>query len=221
MRYLIYGLVDPITRNLRYIGKSSSGLRRAKNHQLPCYLSKDRTHKGNWIRQLLAANLAPEVVIVQALEDGEILNEAEIHWIAYFRLMGCPLTNITRGGDGQDPEFARVHAIKTGLGNWWKGKKQSIEHIRRRTRNSPPPSEATKAKISKALLGRPAPKGPDHGKKVSLGRGVNGIVDSNGTTYPTIRAAARELHIPHPNIVAVLKGRAKTARGITFQYVPR
>jgi len=48
----IYGLIDPRTREVRYIGKSARGMQRPLEHSKPCYLRRDRTHKANWIREL-------------------------------------------------------------------------------------------------------------------------------------------------------------------------
>lgn len=55
---LIYGLVDPRTSELRYIGRSSSGLTRPKQHTAPAALAKDVARKGNWLRQLVRAGKA-------------------------------------------------------------------------------------------------------------------------------------------------------------------
>jgi hypothetical protein len=38
MQYIIYGLVDPETEELRYIGKSSTGMSRPKKHFYPSTL---------------------------------------------------------------------------------------------------------------------------------------------------------------------------------------
>lgn len=99
-RFLIYGLVDPRNGQLRYVGKSQSGHRRPKQHSMPTYLKKENTHKANWIKQLLSENLKPYIVTIQEFEDPDILAQAETHWIAYFKQMGCPLTNQCRGGEG-------------------------------------------------------------------------------------------------------------------------
>lgn len=40
------------------------------------------------------------VVVIQECEDGEVLSLAEKHWIAYYRALGCKLTNLTDGGEG-------------------------------------------------------------------------------------------------------------------------
>jgi hypothetical protein len=99
-RNIIYGLVDPRSGQLRYIGKSTSGIRRVREHSYPSFLKREQTHKTKWIRQLAEQGMTPNAVVVQELPDAEGLYEAERGWIAYFRSMGCPLTNLTDGGEG-------------------------------------------------------------------------------------------------------------------------
>jgi hypothetical protein len=97
-KFIIYGLIDPITGHLRYVGKSCSGLKRPQQHTAPSR-TDGRTYKECWIRGLRTQGLRPAIVVLQET-DREILSGAEVFWIAYFRAMGCPLTNLTDGGDG-------------------------------------------------------------------------------------------------------------------------
>lgn len=41
-KFLIYGLTDPITDELRYIGRSSSGLNRPRQHLAPSVYNKEK-----------------------------------------------------------------------------------------------------------------------------------------------------------------------------------
>lgn len=99
-KYLIYALLDPRTKCIRYVGKSSSGLQRPKAHGYPSRVSTSRTHRGNWIRSLLEQGLMYEIVILETLSSGDLLEEAERRWIAQCRNDGCNLTNATDGGEG-------------------------------------------------------------------------------------------------------------------------
>lgn len=117
MQYLVYGLIDPRTRLIRYVGKSSSGLTRPRMHSQPRSL-KPKSHKNAWLRGLFASGGTYEIVILETLEDPKALgslcwwragdapennaalNDAECWWIAYGRALGWPLTNLTDGGDG-------------------------------------------------------------------------------------------------------------------------
>lgn len=82
------------------MGKSCIGTERPARHAWPSYLNRDRTHKGYWIRQLLRDGLMYEVEVLEVHARAEDLPEAEMFWIAYFRSVGCRLTNMTAGGDG-------------------------------------------------------------------------------------------------------------------------
>ena len=57
-KYLIYGLIDPISLMVRYVGLSSSGMERPKSHTQPC-LRAAATHCGAWIRSLALQGLVP------------------------------------------------------------------------------------------------------------------------------------------------------------------
>lgn len=120
-RFLIYGLVDPTTSQLKYIGKSTSGLDRPKSHTYPSNL-KNKTYKNNWINGLLSRSQRPLIVIIQEFTDGEILYQAEHAWISYFKKLGCKLTNSTDGGSGMvNPPielrkrigFRKLHSMET------------------------------------------------------------------------------------------------------------
>lgn len=97
-RRLIYGLLDPRTNEVRYVGKSTYGLERPKKHQRKSILKRD--HKSNWLRQLFDVGLTCLIVVLEELHDGQDINERETSWIAYGRSLGWNLTNLTIGGDG-------------------------------------------------------------------------------------------------------------------------
>lgn len=95
---IIYVLCDPVTQQIRYVGKTMRGLARVKWHM---YERGRRTHKDNWIRSLKKRGLEPEAVIIKEHAAPGDLDEAERFWIAYLRCIGADLTNATAGGDGQ------------------------------------------------------------------------------------------------------------------------
>lgn len=127
---IVYGLIDPRDGSLRYVGKSTSGLHRARQHARPFALKNEFTHKANWVRSLVAAGLTPEI---EVLEEAvrEVLADAEHFWIAYFRGLGCDLTNLTDGGDGtlgwkpSDEVKSKISAATKGRG---RGVPKSAEH---------------------------------------------------------------------------------------------
>lgn len=133
-RHLIYALRDPRDGSVRYIGKSSFGIERCKQHGAPAAMRKDRTHKGAWIRSLHRLGLSYVTDILMVLPDGDGLNDAEMRWIAEARELGWPLTNHTDGGGGLS---GRKHSAEARA-------KMSV------ARKGYRPSEATRAKLREA-----------------------------------------------------------------------
>lgn len=112
-QFIIYGLVDPRDGQLRYVGKSCSGKKRPSNtHRRSLAGREGRTHKANWIFNLHESGFRPGIVVIQEFDSSEILSFAERHWIAYFRQMGCPLTNLTDGGDGAPGHKKTINTIQ-------------------------------------------------------------------------------------------------------------
>lgn len=97
-RTIVYGLIDPRTLMIRYVGKSSSGLWRPKQH-----IKKAGKTTGpycaNWLVDLVREGICYEIVVLQE-PSREELNDCERWWIAYGRASGWPLTNLTDGGEG-------------------------------------------------------------------------------------------------------------------------
>lgn len=58
----------------------------------------------------------------------------------------------------------------------------------------------------------------EHASKAAKQKTQKAIVSSAGHEFLCIRDCARELNIQHSSIVGVLKGRRKTAGGLTFSY---
>lgn len=96
-RNFIYGLIDPRTLMIRYIGLSSTGVRRPRSHKRPSRQGT-KNHCSNWIQDLIARGLLYSITVLEETER-ERLADAERWWIAYGRASGWPLTNMTDGGE--------------------------------------------------------------------------------------------------------------------------
>ena len=59
------------------------------------------THKARWISGLRAVGLVPEICALESSSSQSELDEAERFCIAYFRSVGCNLTNACEGGEGR------------------------------------------------------------------------------------------------------------------------
>ncbi len=117
----IYGLVDPRTRVIRYVGKANDPETRLKRGHLP----KSRittSHKSSWIKGLLKEGLTPEIVILEECLY-EIWEDREKYHISKH----ANLTNMTEGGEAIEPtpEIVRKSAEAR------KGRVLTEEHKRR------------------------------------------------------------------------------------------
>lgn len=104
----IYGLKDPVSLEMRYVGKSNNPIKRLKHH---IYNSKKyNRHCSSWIKSLLNNNLFP---ILEIIEECTLENwqEREIHWIGKFD----NLVNHTKGGQGRTSDGKSTIKNNSGL----------------------------------------------------------------------------------------------------------
>ena len=94
--WFIYGLLEPETRELRYVGWTTNTKRRLSHHMSHC---DDDSHRSRWIKHLLSRGTRPLMTILES-GTGDHYKSAEIAWIWLFRNAGFRLTNMTDGGDG-------------------------------------------------------------------------------------------------------------------------
>jgi hypothetical protein len=114
MKCYIYGLKDPISESIRYVGQTI---------RKPSYRYRDRiseaknsnikTKKTNWIKKLLKNNLKPELIILEEIESNtlDLANNKEIYWINYYKKLGNKLTNQLLGGRN-NPQRIRKPNLK-------------------------------------------------------------------------------------------------------------
>ncbi len=181
---MIYALVDPFSKEIRYIGKSVSGLKRPNE--------KHSSHCENWRMKLRRMGRLPNVIVVQEfpvfLDVEKILAEAETYWINHFRERGCPLTNIVDetifGGTGRkdSPEtkakrnaslremYKRNPLLKKKISERRKGislSKEQRERLRE-VNSGKKLTLSTRMKMSAAHLGKK--KSEETKKKMSIAR---------------------------------------------------
>src|SRR4051794_9920609 len=96
----IYGLCDPRTSELRYVGRTFRSLsHRLNQHIQEARIPSKKTHCNRWVRKLLGGDITPEIFLIEEVA-GEEWREAEGFAIAYFRFLGCDLCNQQHGGLG-------------------------------------------------------------------------------------------------------------------------
>ena len=164
----IYGLVDPDTFEVRYVGKSND-----PNSRFYAHLEdfEGNPWKYRWISKLRRANKKPKLVILEEVLEST-WQKAERKWIAHFRSISDRLTNIAPGGEGvalsgPDNPMYGIKGEKHPLFGKKRpkevGEKISKIRIERGTRLS----EESIRKMAATLTGRPLTE--EHKRKISEG----------------------------------------------------
>jgi len=91
----IYTLSNPVTGEVRYVGKTIHGAKRLLGH----LRDDSNNHKVAWIKSLKALGLKPLFEILEEVEESAWI-EAEQFWIKSLKFLGCRLTNSVEGGIG-------------------------------------------------------------------------------------------------------------------------
>ncbi len=101
-KVFIYILSDPITDEVRYVGKTLYLRKRYMEHLGHARRNKRKSHKNSWIRGLILKGLEPRMKVVQEVIscDEVVWQEAERRWIEFYQAAGCVLTNLASGGHG-------------------------------------------------------------------------------------------------------------------------
>lgn len=106
----IYGLIDPITNEIRYVGKTNDIQSRLQDH-IRYAKNGQKNYKSNWIRKLLRQSLEPKIKILQEVPAND-WQKYEKLWISKLIDLGIKLTNKTRGGDGFSGNHTKETKIK-------------------------------------------------------------------------------------------------------------
>lgn len=224
-RFLVYGLTDPRTGAIRYIGKSSSGMRRPAQHGHASRL-RDATHKSAWIKALRAEGFDYGVEVLTRLDSPRALSDEERGWIAIGRVEGWDLTNATDGGDGQSRDWRPSEAQRRAVAEANRRRVHTREERERRSvgiraaiaagRFKPgkrfgPLSEETKRKLSEARKGRSIP--PEIRAKIgAAGRGRKATPEARANMSAAQRGRKRTIGAEaRARLAAAAKARVVSA----------
>ena len=158
---------------MRYVGSSTKGLARPREHFRPCAYQKSQRRMHRWMRETLSIGIIPEIVVIEYVPDEIDLFSVETGWIRYFREIGCKLTNSTGSAAGtgmtgkrhSNETKQKISEQKKGIkfseesrrniGNASKGRKYSAEVKARMgaPKKGKARDEETRKKLSESLTG--------------------------------------------------------------------
>lgn len=92
---IVYGLCDPCTNNLRYVGYTG---RRISQRLAEHIALRNNAYCRAWIKRLLNKGHKPTLTILSIHKNYYEAIEAEKIWLKYFFLAGYQLTNLAKGG---------------------------------------------------------------------------------------------------------------------------
>ncbi len=115
----IYSLKDPISNEIRYIGKTTNIKNRLNAHLTRS--KNNKYHSARWVKSLLNKGQRPILEVVEECTEDN-WKEREIFWIKYYREK-FDLTNILDGGEGG--------FINTRLGSKWTKEQHANNKIAR------------------------------------------------------------------------------------------
>lgn len=128
----IYALCDPVSGEVRYIGKANDARARLRTHQRDA--RRRDTPVYRWMRKLTTADQLPQLRVLAVTDDWR---DEERRQIAAHREAGARLLNVADGGDepfcppevrrangplaakarGRDPLARRIWELKRELGS--------------------------------------------------------------------------------------------------------
>lgn len=121
--YVVYGIIDPRSSEVFYVGRTSSFVLRCEQHR-----NGTDQISGLIVRQINETGFIPQFVVLERC-DGETASvEREAHWIDLMLKVGAPLTNAEAYNDSEERDATRS-ALRTALDAM-----RAVKHPRTRLR---------------------------------------------------------------------------------------
>lgn len=209
----IYGLCDPDTNELKYIGLSTVGFKRLKDHYETCYkLSKKSTltNVKIWIKTLKQQNKIFKPIYLEYFDIDSIhVDEAEKFWISYFRSIGSALLNMDSGGRSNYGKYTLETRIKMS---------ETISKIMNTPENKQLISERSKKNWSNPEIRQKILNGMNQGFKKTPEQNRNRMLadktrlilkDDKGNTFNCMQEAADYYKVHKTVIQRVLQGKTR------------
>lgn len=210
----IYGLLNPETNELFYIGQTIQGFARIREHFYKCQKrtkNNTLTRSQVYIYNLKKQNKIFKVIYLEYLQKDSIeLDIAEKFWISYFKMIASNLLNDESGGKREYKDYSKEIrnkiSIKTKL-----------------AMNNPTTKEKCRQNLAKNRKNMDFSKSEEQKRKISLAqeKKVIYIQDNFNNIYRGIHAAARALNI-HPSLVSYrLRNPYKIINGIGLKKIEK
>lgn len=220
MEIFIYKFIDPLTNDVRYIGKTGNLKNRFSAH-----LSKAKTAKtrlARWILSLAKQNLNPIMEIVEVCTEDN-WEKQEMFWINYYN--NPKLCNVHKGGKlNFDNYIARKPGKKYDISKTKKYRVRcSYMNTVYQVGEYKTEQEAIKAYDNfytdpgTWILNHPrVPNNQNHNKKVYVYSKTLEYL----TSFESVSQCAKHYNIDPSSIGHCCRGRLKTFKGKIFKYEP-
>lgn len=231
----IYILVDPISNQVRYVGKTCQSLSKRLNGH---FFKKSRTHTSSWIKSLKSKNKIPIIELLDEVPEPEWIFW-EQHYISLFKSWGYNLTNHSIGGEGrtrykmplkdrlhlsQINKGRKVHSIEgrkrigQAISAYWAERKKlgkfkyQLPKISEKRKRTYVYTKAHKQNISHALKG----------KKFKFRKTTKKVLETkkDGSTkiWNSVIEASNFYKVNQSSIRHCIAGRKKRVKNSTWQY---
>lgn len=161
----IYALIDPLTREARYVGKTILPFKKRLQGHYKDARAGNRWRTSRWLLALERAGLKPDIVELEVVPFAESWAEAERFWIEYLKYLGARLTNATLGGEGAPgrtlsadtiEKMRRSHIGKPLSDDHRAKLKEAARLLRESGHKRPKWTDERRAKTIKAITGKPS-----------------------------------------------------------------
>lgn len=216
MKTIIYTLADPITNQIRYIGKTKRTMHSRLTQHVQESIRKDMiTYKNNWIWGLIQKGLLPIIEELDTTSDD--WQSLEKYWIAQIKTWGFKLTNMTDGGDGNQNQIMSLEArIKRSNSLKGRSRPEEVRNKISKAHSGKKISEITKDKLRLCNLGKRYTEESKAKKyKAVTQLSKDGIIIEN---FISLKHASDKTGACKGAIQNACVGRCKTAGGYKWKY---
>lgn len=220
----IYGLCDPNTGELRYIGLSTVGFKRIASHYDDCKAKNKQgrlSKSKSWIKRLKENNQIFQPIYLEYFDnDGPNVDEAEIFWISYFRMIGSDLLNHDNGGrvnylrfnSSENKQKQSIACKKTN------GTPEKRDYFSKETKRQWQDPEIRQKRLS-AMKNKPRTEEQKNNMRLGNIQRFE-LTDDLGNIYLSLHDAAKQLNVSAMTIHRALKNNIKI-KGRTLQKTDR